>query len=124
MREWAMVVVAALLAGCATPNEVRQRAPHREFQVSRSPAEVRTCIGPAMDEAIMGFGLTHLVRENGDMVSVISRNLETTLAVTDIRPAARGSDVTIHIGPTIFSRDTFAAGVEKAVRECGGAPQK
>ncbi len=66
-----LMVLVAMLAGCASPGEIRESGYNR------------------------------------------------TVAVTDIKQVGDQVEARIAIGPAVFTQNSFAAAIEKAVRACG-----
>jgi hypothetical protein len=88
-----LMLIAALLAlaGCATPNELKQDGPRSEHRLRLQPTEAVKCLARNAEEFFGGFDAQ--IRENE--VHVRGGDPRRLVAVAAVSPADQGSAATI-----------------------------
>jgi hypothetical protein len=94
-----LVLLAAdafAVAGCATTGDVIQRAPAVQFASTKPPAQVSSCIAPAI---LHDWGQSKIApSDNGTMIVVSGSAWGNPVAIIEVRPASTGSHLTIRRG--------------------------
>lgn len=89
------IALTAALAGCATPQELKQDGARHDYTLKLAPAEAVRCMSRNAEEHA-GY-VTPRVRDTGqaDVREIVVSGLDSTLAVAEIRAAGNGSRATI-----------------------------
>lgn len=98
MTRAAAIALLALLAGCATPQEMREGSERRDWTSARAPADVARCIARHAEENTPLAYPQATVREgsaNGSL-EVQVRHGDHTSFVADVLPSGAGSRVTLY----------------------------
>lgn len=108
------IAASASLAGCATTGDVMQRAPTTQFASEKPPTQVGACIAPAI---LHDWGQSKIApNDRGTMIVVSGSAWGNPVAIIDVQPASRGSQVTIRRGAV---SDRVLNGIVRAAQACG-----
>jgi hypothetical protein len=104
MRLPTLALLLALLAGCATPAEIRRDGVREDFALTLPADKAVTCVRRNAEDYSGAFSVIAHERE------VIVRGADTTVAVAEIRPSGARSAATIwRKSPTFGISDLPAA---------------
>lgn len=112
-----VVVALLLLTACAGPGEIRETGFNRTVTIAGSVDGVADCAAAKMDDALAPLGNTLRKTETGR--TILTRDPNRAVAVTDLTQRGSLVEARISIGPAVFPADNVASAIEKAVRSCG-----
>lgn len=116
MRALLTITLAALLAACAGPGEIRETGFNRSVTVAGSLDGVADCAAAKLDDRLAPLGNTLRKTESGR--AILTRDPNRTVAVTDLSQRGSQVEARISIGPAVFPADNIAGEIEKVVRSC------
>ncbi len=94
----ALVVVAPLLAGCASTREILETSVPVPFTSALSAQMLTTCIDRNTDGAILNSLRTNVKSLGAESSEIVVRNGDFVYAVVQIRANDKGSIATFHLG--------------------------
>jgi hypothetical protein len=108
------IALLALLAGCATPQELRSDSDRSEFSSRQSAADVAQCIARTAEEQTRLSYPFATVRETGGRYEVQVRSYDNVvLMVADVVPSGAGARATIHRAPYVWATSHLPAAMAK-----------
>ena len=97
MRLIVGALAVALLAGCATTNDIRSNPPIVKVSSSKSAKLVAECIRDGWQgTSLIGGSVGGVLQTSGEKYSVIAPNSESPWHVADVTPTPNGSMVAYH----------------------------
>jgi hypothetical protein len=97
MRILIGALAVAMLAGCATTNDIRNNPPIVKVSSSKSAKHVAECIRDGWQgTSLIGGSVGGVLQTSGEKYSVIAPNPESPWHVADVTPMPSGSMVAYH----------------------------
>lgn len=107
LRSILLLLVPAVISACATPNEIRARAPSMQIEGAAKPEKVYACFVEKYDGIGMGRMITSVpIAGGGISVRYGSPGHPNILYIADISPIASGSRVNFYSNSIgVYDRD-------------------